>query len=69
MAIGEYIDGHNQNPNSFIWTAKATDIVERVTRGRAVLNKWRPTLALSPLRRNAGFSNCIVVCLPNGSRP
>jgi hypothetical protein len=24
MAIGEYIDGHNQNPKPFIWTAKAT---------------------------------------------
>jgi len=23
--IGEYIDGHNQNPKPFIWTAKATD--------------------------------------------
>jgi hypothetical protein len=39
MAIGEYIDGHNQNPKSFIWTAKATDILEKVTRARAVLNK------------------------------
>jgi transposase len=39
MAIGEYIDGHNQNPKPFIWTAKATDILEKVTRTRAVLNK------------------------------
>ena len=39
MAIGEYIDGHNQNPKPFIWTAKATDILEKVTRARAVLNK------------------------------
>jgi len=27
MAIGEYIDGHNQNPKPFIWTAKANDIL------------------------------------------
>ena len=33
-AIGEYIDGHNQNPKPFIWTAKA-DILEKVTRARA----------------------------------
>ena len=39
MAIGEYIDGHNQNPKPFIWTAKANDILQKVTRTRTVLNK------------------------------
>ena len=39
MAIGEYIDGHNQNPKPFIWTAKASDILEKVTRARASINK------------------------------
>jgi hypothetical protein len=39
MAIGEYIDGHNQNPKPFIWTAKAKDILEKVTRARTALNK------------------------------
>jgi transposase len=39
MAIGDYIDGHNQNPKPFIWTAKANDILEKVTRARASLNK------------------------------
>lgn len=39
MAIGEYIDGHNQNPKPMIWTAKASDILEKVTRARATLNK------------------------------
>jgi hypothetical protein len=39
VPVGEYIDGHNQNPKPFIWTAKATDILEKVTRARAVLNK------------------------------
>jgi hypothetical protein len=39
IAIGEYIDGHNQNPKPFIWTAKTTDILKKVTRTRAVLNK------------------------------
>ena len=39
MAIGEYIDNHNQNPKPFIWTAKATDILEKVTRARAILIK------------------------------
>ena len=37
-AIGNYIDAHNQNPKPFIWTAKASDILEKVKRGRAVLN-------------------------------
>jgi transposase len=39
MAIGEYIDGHNKNPKPFIWTAKAHDILQKVTRAQAVLNK------------------------------
>jgi transposase len=39
MTIGEYIDCHNQNPKPFIWTAKATDILEKVTRAKAVLYK------------------------------
>ena len=39
MAIGDYINRHNQNPKPFIWTAKASDILEKVTRARAALNK------------------------------
>ena len=39
MAIGNYIDGHNKNPKPFIWTAKANDILEKVTRAQAALNK------------------------------
>jgi transposase len=38
-AINEYIEGHNENPKPFIWTAKATDILEKVKRARASLNK------------------------------
>lgn len=41
MAIGEYLDGHNKNPKPFIWTAKATDILEKVTRAQTALNKRR----------------------------
>jgi transposase len=40
-AIGNYIDVHNKNPKPFIWTAKASDILEKVTRARTVLNKRR----------------------------
>ena len=29
MAIGDYIDRHNENPKPFIWTAKASDILEK----------------------------------------
>jgi transposase len=39
MAIGDYIDRHNQSPKPFIWTAKANDILEKVTRARTALLK------------------------------
>jgi hypothetical protein len=41
MAIKDYIDGQNQNPKPFIWTAKANDILEKVTRAQTALNKRR----------------------------
>ena len=31
MAIGEFIDKHNDNPKPFVWTAKASDILEKVS--------------------------------------
>jgi hypothetical protein len=37
-AIGEYADHHNKNPKPFIWTAKASDILEKVKRARSALN-------------------------------
>ena len=40
-AIGDYIDVHNQAPKPFIWTAIANDILEKVTRAQAALNKRR----------------------------
>lgn len=38
-AIRDYIDHHNANPKSFVWTKKAEDILEKVARARASLNK------------------------------
>src|SRR5665213_1420132 len=38
-AINEYIAVHNSEPKPFIWTAKANDILAKVTRARATLNK------------------------------
>ena len=38
-AINEYIAAHNANPKPFIWTAKASDILAKVTRARAALHK------------------------------
>lgn len=38
VAIGEYIDKHNDNPKPFVWTAKATDILEKVKRARKALD-------------------------------
>src|SRR6267154_1259975 len=39
MAIGTYIDRHNESPKPFIWTARAADILEKVKRARRTLNK------------------------------
>ncbi len=38
-AINDYLAVHNQHPKPFIWTAKASDILEKVKRGRAALHK------------------------------
>lgn len=38
-AIMAYIEAHNANPQSFEWTAKAEDIIEKVRRAREMLNK------------------------------
>ena len=38
-ALHDYMEQHNRNPKSFIWTAKATDILEKVKRGKAALIK------------------------------
>jgi transposase len=37
-AIFDYIDQHNDQPKPFIWTAKASDILEKVKRARAAHN-------------------------------
>lgn len=39
QAIREYIDHHNAHPKSFVWTKKAEDILAKVARARAALNK------------------------------
>src|SRR6202171_3707941 len=41
MAIGTYIDRHNESPKPFIWTARASDILEKVKRARRCLNTRR----------------------------
>ena len=38
-AITGYIAKHNDNPKPFVWTAKASDILEKVKRARAILDK------------------------------
>jgi transposase len=38
-AIQDYIDHHNDTDRGFIWTAKAEDILKKVRRARAVLDK------------------------------
>jgi len=40
-AIDEYLEVHNANPKPLIWTARANDILEKVKRGRAKLDKLR----------------------------
>jgi transposase len=39
QAIRDYIDHHNANPTTFVWTKKAEDILAKVARARAALNK------------------------------
>ena len=36
--IDSYVDQHNEQPKPFIWTAKASDILEKVKRARVVLD-------------------------------
>jgi hypothetical protein len=38
-AIEDSINRHNASPKSFVWTAKAEDILKKVRRARAALNK------------------------------
>lgn len=37
--IDEYIEHHNEHPKSFVWTAQAEAIIEKVRRARQVLDK------------------------------
>jgi len=39
QAVTDYAAHHNQNPRPFIWTATASDILEKVKRGREKLVK------------------------------
>lgn len=39
QAIMDYIQQHNDNPQTFRWTAKAGDILAKIGRARVVLNK------------------------------
>src|SRR5262249_49638007 len=39
MAIGDYIERHNENPKRFIGLARAADILEKVKRVRRALDK------------------------------
>jgi hypothetical protein len=36
-AIELFVLAHNENPKPFIWTAKATDILQKVIRAKAIL--------------------------------
>ena len=42
-AIIVSVEQHNKEPKPFIWTARASDILEKVKRGRAALNR-RPSV-------------------------
>ena len=39
-AINEYIAVDNAKPKPFIWSTKASDILAKITRARATLNKY-----------------------------
>ncbi len=40
-AITDYIEKHNANPRTYTWTAKAEDILKKVRRAKAVLDKMQ----------------------------
>lgn len=40
-AVEDYIAKHNRDPKPFIWTAKASDILQKVSRARRSLDKAR----------------------------
>jgi hypothetical protein len=44
QAIENYIADHNLDPKPFIWTAKAGDILAKVTRARAALANNAPSV-------------------------
>lgn len=39
QAIRDYVEHHNADPKSFVWTKKAEDILAKVARARAALDK------------------------------
>jgi hypothetical protein len=41
VALHDYVRIHKRDPKPFIWTKSATDILEKVTRARSALNKYR----------------------------
>jgi len=41
LAIDLYIEHHNANPKPFIWTARANDILAKVTRAKAALARGK----------------------------
>jgi len=43
-AIKDYIDEHNLAPKPFIWTAKASDILAKVSRAKAALSNNHPSV-------------------------
>jgi transposase len=44
--IESYIAAHNQNPAPFVWTAKAEDILEKVSRAKAALENVKQNVSL-----------------------
>ena len=40
-AIMEFIKAHNANPKPLIWTAKVQDILDKVARARAMIDKMK----------------------------
>src|SRR5437588_12138066 len=46
-AIQQYLDHHNAEPKPFVWTASAAAILEKVARGRQVLESVHGTLVTS----------------------
>jgi transposase len=53
LAIGEFLEAWNENPQPFVWTATVESIMEKLSRCRQTLEKIQPGCTLPRNRKNS----------------